>query len=231
MKKQPWQPACRAVQERRRAQQDARHVNRLANVRPSIDMRPPKALKYKKKNTKRLYMEKERQNQIQRENNRMLRNLLEVDPSRREERRKRFSRQDPASGVNFSLNLATRQRNLQRITEENKKLLQRIINCEPTFDRHSFKQRERNHKGLLRRMAENSGNRARPQSARGRPRQPYSEMGLNKKTKKKRGRRRPNSAAPRRASGNASFDGGRNNSRRPRTSMGMRRRKEAAQLY
>ena len=176
------------------ARASARHVFRLANVRASIDMRPPKALKYKRKNTKRIYMEKERQNQIQRENNRMLRNLLEVDPSRREERRKRFSRNGAPGASQMSLNLATRQRNLRRITEENKKLLQRIINCEPTFDRHSFKQREKEHKALMRRMAENSGNRARPQSARGRPAREYAELASVAKKKKKKGsRRRPKS--------------------------------------
>ena len=65
MKAAPWQASCRVVAERRRAQQDARHVSRLANVRASVDMRPPKALKYKKKNAKRIYMEKERNSRIQ----------------------------------------------------------------------------------------------------------------------------------------------------------------------
>ena len=54
MKAAPWQASCRIVADRRRAQQDARHVSRLANVRASIDMRPPKALQYKKKNAKRI---------------------------------------------------------------------------------------------------------------------------------------------------------------------------------
>jgi hypothetical protein len=165
----------------------------------------------------------------------MLRNLLEVDPSRREERRKRFSRAEAPGASQFSLNLATRQRNLRRITEENKKLLQRIINCEPTFDRHSFKQREKDHKALMRRMAENSGNRARPQSARGRPSYDYAEMEIGRdevpvmaKKKKKGGRRRPKSAA--RSRNPSAANGGRGGgfdtrSRRPRTSMGMRREK------
>ena len=111
--------------------------------------------------------QKERQQQIQRDNNRMLRNLLEVDPSRRAERKKRFSRSEASKSTSGSLNKTNRSKELDRISEENKKLLSRIINCAPTFDRHQFKQREKNHKKLLRRMAENSGNRQRPQSARG----------------------------------------------------------------
>ena len=165
---------------------------------------------------------------------RMLRNLLEVDPSRREERRKRFSRNGAPGASQMSLNLATRQRNLRRITEENKKLLQRIINCEPAFDRHSFKQREKEHKALMRRMAENSGNRARPQSARGRPAREYAELAsvAKKKKKKKGSRRRPKSAARSRqpVGADRGFGGGAaSRSRRPRTSMGMRR--EKADLY
>ena len=169
MKSAPWQSSCRAVQDRRTAQANSRHVQRLMNVKPSIDMRKPKALKYKRSrknkqtvadvstqedhknriqnnhchNTQiplpnaqqskshiKLYFvlhiklfgfrffltasfetnhwssyffsisihnhnpisQKARQQQIQRDNNRMLRNLLEVDPSRRAERKQRFSR-------------------------------------------------------------------------------------------------------------------------------------------
>ena len=169
MKSAPWQSSCRAVQDRRTAQANSRHVQRLMNVKPSIDMRKPKALKYKRsrknkqtvadvstqedhknriqnnhattsntttkcttiqntyqiilcspkqtfrfpfffncqfrnKNTDLLIFspfpstnnnpisQKARQQQIQRDNNRMLRNLLEVDPSRRAERKQRFSR-------------------------------------------------------------------------------------------------------------------------------------------
>ena len=168
MKSAPWQSSCRAVQDRRTAQANSRHVQRLMNVKPSIDMRKPKALKYKRSrknkqtvadvstqedhknriqnnhattpkyhyqmhnNPKHVSMtgcypkklfgfrffltasfetknidllifsllstnnnpisQKARQQQIQRDNNRMLRNLLEVDPSRRAERKQRFSR-------------------------------------------------------------------------------------------------------------------------------------------
>ena len=167
MKSAPWQSSCRAVQDRRTAQANSRHVQRLMNVKPSIDMRKPKALKYKRsrknkqtvadvstqedhkteyrtiiattpntttkcttiQNTYQFtnvvqknvfgfrffncqfrnkitdllifsllstnnnpYSQKARQQQIQRDNNRMLRNLLEVDPSRRAERKQRFSR-------------------------------------------------------------------------------------------------------------------------------------------
>ena len=48
MKSAPWQSSCRAVQDRRTAQANSRHVQRLMNVKPSIDMRKPKALKYKR---------------------------------------------------------------------------------------------------------------------------------------------------------------------------------------
>ena len=57
MKSQPWVSSCRAVQDRRVAQANAQHVARLMNVRPSIDMRRPKALSYKRSNAKREHME------------------------------------------------------------------------------------------------------------------------------------------------------------------------------
>lgn len=57
MKPQPWVSSCRAVQDRRVAQANAQHVARLMNVRPSIDMRRPKALSYKRSNAKREHME------------------------------------------------------------------------------------------------------------------------------------------------------------------------------
>ena len=70
--------------------------------------------------------QKERQQKIQRENNRMLRNLLEVDPSRRAERKQRFSRSKASENATGTLNLVNRQKQLQKITEENKKLLEVI---------------------------------------------------------------------------------------------------------
>jgi hypothetical protein len=170
-------------------------------------------------------LQKERQQQIQRENNRMLRNLLEVDPSRRAERKKRFSRSEASKAVT-SLNKTNRSKELDRISEENKKLLSRIINCAPTFDRHQFKQREKDHKRLLRRMAENSGNRQRPQSARGANPDRFimeemraAGVGGGGRRKKKI---RPKSAARQRSGGRQALDSVAPN-RRPRTAMGMRK--------
>jgi hypothetical protein len=172
--------------------------------------------------------QKERQQKIQRENNRMLRNLLEVDPSRRAERKQRFSRSKASENATGTLNLVNRQKQLQKITEENKKLLDRIINCAPTFDRHQFKQREKDHKRLLRRMAENSGHRQRPVSARGLNPDRFvmeelraqagagADVGANAKKKK----RRPKSAGRSRRA----VDSSRGPNRRPRTAMARRRK-------
>ena len=165
--------------------------------------------------------QKERQQKIQRDNNRMLRNLLEVDPSRRAERKKRFSRSEASQNAAGSLNLINRQKQLQKITEENKKLLSRIINCAPTFDRHQFKQREANHKRLLRRMAENSGNRQRPVSARGSNPDRFIMEEMRAGGEKKS--RRPKSAGRRRSGGRQALDTVAGN-RRPKTAMGMRKK-------
>merc|ERR1711865_917419 len=174
--------------------------------------------------------------QIQRDNNRMLRNLLEVDPSRRAERKQRFSRSKASENAAGSLNLINRQKKLNRITEENKKLLNRIINCAPTFDRHQFKQREKDHKRLLKRMAENSGNRQRPMSARGANPDRYmmeemrTQAGLgNSEIAIKKKKRRPKSAGrtrPTYGNGENSINGsggGRSNNGRPSTAMARRR--------
>jgi hypothetical protein len=154
----------------------------------------------------------------------MLRNLLEVDPSHRAERKKRFSRSEASQNAAGSLNLINRQKKLQKITEENKKLLSRIINCAPTFDRHQFKQREADHKRLLRRMAENSGNRQRPVSARGaNPDRFIMEEMRAGGERKKTSRTRPKSAGRRRGGGRQALDTVPGN-RRPKTAMGMRKK-------
>jgi hypothetical protein len=171
-------------------------------------------------------VQKERQQKIQRENNRMLRNLLEIDPSRRADRKKRFSRSEASKNAAGSLNKTNRSKELDRISLENKKLLSRIINCAPTFDRHQFKQREKDHKRLLRRMAENSGNRQRPQSARGANPDRFimEEMradGIGGRRKGKGKKNRPKSAS-RQRKGMQALDNVASN-RRPRTAMGMRK--------
>lgn len=163
----------------------------------------------------------------------MLKNLLEVDPAARRDRRtrlfsgakvkKRSTRRSESKG---SLNAATRRKRMEKISAENKHLLKRIINCAPTMSRSEWKQRERKHKRALRRLAENSTNRPRPMTAESAI--VYHPNAIREPARGRRTRRRPKSASRARPSRSV-LAGERSDARqRPKTAMGRRRRARAA---
>ena len=101
------------------------------------------------------------------------------------ERHERFHRRRKKGPA--TLNKNYRKADMMRITEENRKLLMRIANVEPTFRREQWKKRERKHARLLRQMRENSCNGARRATS---PRFSESLSYPTPPTSKMQGRRR-----------------------------------------
>jgi len=145
-----------------------RHKLALRKVRASIDMKAPLSARGKKtssgRNGKRRQIENERRIRIQRENNMLIRKILDFDATNARVRETEFYRSVPR-GVPRSLNSKRRSKKLQKITKENKKMLDRIIHARPTFSKSSWKSDEKKRKKLMRNMAANSRFRSRPSSA------------------------------------------------------------------
>eukprot|EP00949_MAST-11_sp_MAST-11-sp1_P001964 g1964.t1 len=84
MKRATWQPSSRLIGERLEAQMQRVHVDKLLSITASIDNSRPKTMRRKhSQNKKRLQAKRERQRRIQEENNRMIHNILELDPKKR----------------------------------------------------------------------------------------------------------------------------------------------------
>ena len=101
-----------------------------------------------------LPQQKERQEQVARENNILIRKILELDCQPRMERYRTFHRLPTEfAGVPRTLNGLARRRALEAITRENKDVLARIIQAPPTFDRYRWGDDERERRVLSSRIA------------------------------------------------------------------------------
>eukprot|EP01010_Urceolus_cornutus_P003622 NODE_516_length_1584_cov_237.054723_g393_i0.p1 GENE.NODE_516_length_1584_cov_237.054723_g393_i0~~NODE_516_length_1584_cov_237.054723_g393_i0.p1 ORF type:complete len:305 (-),score=51.88 NODE_516_length_1584_cov_237.054723_g393_i0:638-1552(-) len=112
------------------------HRAQLYKVKTTIDTKPPHTYAHLYQRLKKAQLEDERCSIIERDNRTLVKRMSEVMT------RNSSSQND----VNYrSLNRGLRKRELLRITEENKALLQRIHARQPTYDRLVWEQqRERN---------------------------------------------------------------------------------------
>ena len=84
MKRATWQPSSRLIGERQEEKMQRMHVDKLLSITASIDNSRPKTMRRKRsQNKKRLQAQRDRQRRIQEENNRMIHNILELDPKKR----------------------------------------------------------------------------------------------------------------------------------------------------
>ncbi|KAG9393780.1 hypothetical protein J8273_4643 [Carpediemonas membranifera] len=106
------------------------HRKKLAGIKPSIDNSAPKQFNHFKNNKKKQQLQEERYYEIQRENNILLGKMSHIMASRGG-----VDMSAPARGPADSLNRSYRVRELEKITVENAKLLQRLQSKKPSISR------------------------------------------------------------------------------------------------
>ena len=104
------------------------HKQKLRDMKPGIDMKPPKAYPHVQVNRKRQQMEAERNSAIERENKILLGKMytiMNAEPA--------YKTESKASVT--SLNMTVRKQEYDRIARENQAIMQRILQREPHFNR------------------------------------------------------------------------------------------------
>eukprot|EP00325_Prymnesiales_sp_UTEX-LB-985_P021855 CAMPEP_0174715514 /NCGR_PEP_ID=MMETSP1094-20130205/21265_1 /TAXON_ID=156173 /ORGANISM="Chrysochromulina brevifilum, Strain UTEX LB 985" /LENGTH=167 /DNA_ID=CAMNT_0015915095 /DNA_START=136 /DNA_END=636 /DNA_ORIENTATION=- len=104
------------------------HMVKLENMKPGIDMRPPKAYPHVQMNAKRMQIEAERNSAIERENKILLGKMYSImnsEPAYKTEQRASVT----------SLNMTVRKQEYDRIARENQAIMQRILQRDSNFNR------------------------------------------------------------------------------------------------
>jgi len=146
----------RACAERITLRRDRLHKQKLRNVKSSIDNSAPKTLSRrrggrKKKNPAVETKRKEKNSRIQRENDILIRRILDVDKKHQKLRKSEFYLDSKHLKLR-SLNRRTRNQKLRRVTKDNEKILDRILNVRPAFDRTKWKMAEKERQKILNRL-------------------------------------------------------------------------------
>ena len=104
------------------------HIEKITNMKPGIDMKPPATMNLLKYNAKRIQVEAERNATIERENKILLGKMytiMNAEPA--------YKTQSLPS--NTSLNMSIRKAEYDRIARENQAIMQRILKRESNFNR------------------------------------------------------------------------------------------------
>jgi E3 ubiquitin-protein ligase TRIP12 len=124
------------------------HRERLRNMKPAIDNKPPKRHNHLRKNMKREQMMEERFAQIERENRLLLEKMSYIM------QRNTLDNKSSALKYGQSLNKAFRKRELQRITQENQAILRRIQAREPNYNHLDWEESRRKNEQYLKNIVE-----------------------------------------------------------------------------
>ena len=123
------------------------HRERLKNMKPAIDNKPPKKPSHLTSNKKREQMMEERFTRIERENRLLLEKMSHI-----------LSKKTLDNSQNYkpvrSLNKSYRKRELQRITLENQEILRRIQQREPNYNHAQWEEDRRQHERYMKNICE-----------------------------------------------------------------------------
>lgn len=161
MKRGGWVPSSRLVGERLERTQKMKHVSNLLKVKSSVDMREPSSLRYSKgKDAKKKQAAREQKAQIDKENQRLIRKILELDPTQRMRRYKMFNSDAGGRARSMAAASLTRERKRkEKIARENRDLLYRITKAQPSLSMKRMKAEEARRLKLKAQIRQNSMNR------------------------------------------------------------------------
>ena len=121
------------------------HRTRLASMKPSIDIKPPKMYPHLYQKLKKAQLEEERCATIERDNRTLVKRMTEIM------HRPGIDSKRPA-GVVSSLNHVRRKQELERVTRENHALLKRIQERQPTYNHLQWEQDREQNEALCERI-------------------------------------------------------------------------------
>lgn len=146
----------RLVSEREKVREHELHYKRLRNIKSNIDNRKPKVPSHiKTRGGKKEQLIVEKVNEIQRENRILLKKMLTIDlkPTKHNPGKIKMA-PTPSS---YSLNRAQRIRELTRVTQENKMLLQRLQSAHSVYNKEKWEKdfkKKKYHEQMLRKNAD-----------------------------------------------------------------------------
>lgn len=131
-------------EEKRRKREYELHRKKLSNIKSSIDNSPPKPMKHLKTKPKKVQLEQERFETIQRENMILLNKMMDIMNGSH-----RLDNNNTSMNYRQSLNYGKRKQELERITAENQAILKRIQERQPVYNHRKWEEdRVRNEKYL-----------------------------------------------------------------------------------
>jgi hypothetical protein len=150
-----WTRACanRITAERLERDQHEKHLAALRHVKCSIDNRPPPVHTHLANKLKTKKLQEDRAQEIQLENRILLQKMLNIDTKASDLSGQRLSatRLKPRS-----LSAGLRRRELDRITHENRRMLNRLQAAAPSIDPMKWEQEEVERENLKARICQNA---------------------------------------------------------------------------
>lgn len=144
----------RIIGERERVKEHIMHVQRLRQVKPSIDTKAPPKPTHLTNNFKREMKNMERLSEIQYQNRVLLRKMLHIDLKAKPKTTQSVQRPKKASvnhqGLNSynSLNRANRIKDLAKIIDQNKQLLDKLQNAKSVYNRNIWEDEHQKRESL-----------------------------------------------------------------------------------
>lgn len=132
------------------------HMNKLRNVKPTIDIRKPKNFKHLKSRAKKEQMLEDRYTEIERENRILLEKMTSImqKPNRTSTSFSQDRFQIGALPTKKSLNRAARKQELLKITLENQAILRRLQDKSSNYNVARWENEFRQRQDLLKNMSE-----------------------------------------------------------------------------
>lgn len=134
------------------------HMRKLRNIKPTINMRKPKAFKHLKSRAKKEQMLEDRYTEIERENRILLEKMTSImqKPNRTSTSfsHDRFNNQSGFIASKKSLNRAQRKQELLKITLENQAILRRLQDKNSNYNVARWENEHRQRQDLLKNMSE-----------------------------------------------------------------------------
>ena len=112
----------------------AKHLEKLNNIKSSIDTSAPPRRNHLRRNRKKEQMMEERFAKIERENRILLEKMSHIMQNNT------LDNKNGSSKYAHSLNKESRKRELSKITQQNQSILRRIQEKEPTYDHYLWEE-------------------------------------------------------------------------------------------
>lgn len=128
------------------------HLNKLKNIKSALNTQKPRSQSHLKTNLKQEQLKREREDQIEFQNQLLLKKMLEIDV-----KSSSITPRSVKTAHNRSLNRFTRINEITRISKDNHKILSMITGAKSTYSRHKQREDYDFKQYLVYKLSENAG--------------------------------------------------------------------------